>query len=86
MHKKNPQTSIVKADSTWSTETIPLPIDWLPKLTLKGFEELMKPNHWAREFLAPKLILNAFEMTDSDASNIKRKLTFFITYTNVNIY
>ncbi len=116
------QTSIVIADSTWSTEIIPFPIDWLPKLTLKGFEELrfapnwsdtehdefwtlamawqvktnreisiqdlefnlhhyfdalMHPNHWAKEFPAPKLVLKALEMSDSDAMIIKGKLTFF---------
>ncbi len=116
------QPSIVKADSTWSTEIIPFPIDWLPKLTLKGFEELrfspnwsdtehdefwtlamawqvettteisiqdlefnlyhyfdalMHPNHWAQEFPAPKLVLKALEMKDSDALIIKGKLTFF---------
>ncbi len=116
------QTSIVKADSTWSTEIIPFPIDWLPKLTLKGFEELrfapnwsqpehdefwtlamawqvettteisiqdlefnlhhyfdalMHPNHWAKEFPAPKLVLKALEMRDSDTAIIKGKLTFF---------
>ena len=116
------QPSILKADSTWRTEIIPFPIDWLPKLTLKGFEELrfspnwsdpehdgfwtlamawqvetnseislqdlefnlhhyfdalMHPNHWAQEFPAPKLILNALEMRDSNAPIIKGQLTFF---------
>ena len=116
------QTSIVKADSTWSTEIIPFPIDWLPKLTIKGFEELrfspnwskpehdefwtlamawqlettteisiqdlefnlhhyfdalMHPNHWAQEFPAPKLVLNAIKMRDSDVAIIKGQLTFF---------
>ena len=116
------QPSIVKADSTWRTEIIPFPIDWLPKLTIKGFEELrfapnwsnpehdefwtlamawqaettteisiqdleynlhhyfeelMKPNHWAQEFPSPKLVLNTFEMRDSEAPIIKGKLTFF---------
>lgn len=40
------QTSIVKADSTWRTEIIPFPIDWLPKLTIKGFEELRFAPNW----------------------------------------
>ena len=40
------QVSIVKADSTWSTEIIPFPVDWLPDLTLKGFEELRFSPNW----------------------------------------
>ena len=40
------QKSIVKADSTWSTEIIPFPIDWLPELTFEGFEELRFSPNW----------------------------------------
>lgn len=40
------QKSIVKADSTWSTEIIPFPVDWLPKLTFEGFEELRFSPNW----------------------------------------
>ncbi|NRD20029.1 hypothetical protein HNV08_08210 [Winogradskyella eckloniae] len=40
------QKSIVKADSTWRTEIIPFPVDWLPKLTIKGFEELRFAPNW----------------------------------------
>jgi len=40
-------SSIVKVDSTWSTEIIPFPVDWLPKLTIKGFEELRFAPNWS---------------------------------------
>lgn len=43
------QVSIVKADDTWSTEIIPFPIDWLPKLTFKGFEELRFAPNWSNK-------------------------------------
>jgi hypothetical protein len=43
------QVSIVKADSTWRTEIIPFPIDWLPKLTFKGFEELRFAPNWSHK-------------------------------------
>lgn len=38
--------SLVKADSTWSTEIIPFPVDWLPDLTFAGFEELRFAPNW----------------------------------------
>lgn len=121
MAQDQTQASIVKADSTWRTEIIPFPIDWLPKLTLKGFEELrfapnwsnlehdqfwtlamawqvdataeipledlqfnlhhyfdalMHPNHWAKDFPAPTLILNGLEHTES-GMKFKGQLTFF---------
>ncbi|WP_299099911.1 hypothetical protein [uncultured Winogradskyella sp.] len=40
------QKSIVKADSTWSAEIIPFPIEWLPELTFIGFEELRFAPNW----------------------------------------
>ena len=41
------KVSIVKADSTWSKEIIPFPVDWLPKLTISGFEELRFAPNWS---------------------------------------
>ncbi|MFK7833776.1 MAG: hypothetical protein AB8B52_10900 [Winogradskyella sp.] len=40
------QQAIVKADSTWSTEIIPFPIDWATKITYSGFEELRFAPNW----------------------------------------
>ena len=40
------QRSIVKADSTWSTEIIPFPIEWAPKIKYIGFEELRFAPNW----------------------------------------
>lgn len=40
------QFPIVKADSTWSTEIIPFPIEWAPKIKYIGFEELRFAPHW----------------------------------------
>tara|TARA_R110002051_G_scaffold4124_1_gene21690 strand:- start:33777 stop:34283 length:507 start_codon:yes stop_codon:yes gene_type:complete len=37
----------VKADNTWSKEIIPFPVDWLPKLTIIGFEELRFAPNWS---------------------------------------
>ncbi len=37
---------IVKTDASWGKEIIPFPIDWAPKLTLEGYEELSFAPHW----------------------------------------
>jgi hypothetical protein len=40
------ELAIVKADSTWGKEIIHFPIEWAPKLTFKGFEELRFAPEW----------------------------------------
>ncbi|WP_411767568.1 hypothetical protein [Winogradskyella sp. A3E31] len=39
---------ILVADSTWGKEIIPFPIDWAPKVTLSGFEELRFAPNWSK--------------------------------------
>lgn len=38
---------IIVADSTFGKEIIPFPIDWAPKLTLEGYEELTFFPNWS---------------------------------------
>jgi hypothetical protein len=42
------ELGLIVADSTWSSEIIPFPVDWLPKLTFKGFEELRFAPNWSQ--------------------------------------
>lgn len=37
---------LVKADSTWGKEIIKFPIDWAPKLSIQGYEELTFAPQW----------------------------------------
>lgn len=38
---------LMLTDSTWRKEIIPFPIDWAPKLTLDGYEELSFTPNWS---------------------------------------
>ncbi|MAL59054.1 MAG: hypothetical protein CMC14_03310 [Flavobacteriaceae bacterium] len=40
---------IVKANSTWGKEIIPFPIEWAPKFTFEGFEELRFAPEWDKK-------------------------------------
>lgn len=40
------EVGIVHVDSTWGKEIIKFPIEWAPKLALKGFEELRFAPNW----------------------------------------
>ncbi|WP_040248938.1 hypothetical protein [Psychroserpens mesophilus] len=43
------QLHIILVDSSWGKEIIKFPIDWAPKLTLEGFEELHFAPQWSNE-------------------------------------
>ncbi|MFC0605278.1 hypothetical protein [Winogradskyella pulchriflava] len=47
--QENEQLSILEADSTWAKEIIKFPIDWAPKMTLTGFEELRFHKDWSNK-------------------------------------
>lgn len=44
--QKKKDLSIFKNSKNWKTEVITFPIEWAPKLTLKGFEELLFTPEW----------------------------------------
>tara|TARA_R110002111_G_scaffold57363_10_gene97221 strand:- start:585 stop:1169 length:585 start_codon:yes stop_codon:yes gene_type:complete len=50
VHSQEQQEAyIIQADSTWGKEIIKFPIEWAPKLTLEGYEELTFAPEWSKE-------------------------------------
>ncbi len=41
-------TDLLKAPETWGKEIIVFPIDWAPKMTVKGYEELRFAPEWSK--------------------------------------